>query len=808
MRDFNIKEYQTLILGALLHDIGKFFQRGSFGFLDIKGKHPQVSVNFINAFKDFFERFVDFPLFKEVIQRHHENKKDFPEELLCQNAIPDYKPFCFLVSQADNYSSSERGESVDSYQDYKATPMVSIFTRIKLDKDLPPDKKYHLNTLNPENAFPDEFEIYNSGEVNEHLERFGDEFMEFRKKAISTTFDVMFVNLLTLLMRFLWCVPSNTQEEHPDVSLFDHLKTTAAIAACLYHYHWPDFKEEEIRNDTLKKFILLVGDLSGIQNYIFNITHVGVGGVAKRLRARSFMLNIITEIISHKILHEFNLPITNILFASGGKFYILLPNKKGIEDNFSKIRSEIDKWFYEKLNAEINLNIAYKTFSGEDFKSFNFDRVIYETNIKLQKQKKRPFISLLTDSGKWKKENFIRNINFEDEEKLCKVCLRAPGKFRQNENTYICDSCNQDKKIGEHLPKIKYIAFYKDKSGNFTGPFGYSFELTNSLSFKSQHPYLVMKIDTEEIEQEYSYPVILRYIANYIPTLESDECNRCDHKENCSQKNEIKEGDPKTFECIAQQSEGKKLLGYFKADVDNLGAVFALGLRHKEENLNSISRISTLSRMLDIFFSGYIQKLAQKYSLYTVYSGGDDMLLIGPWNSVVSFGMELREKFAQFVSYNKNLTMSAGIIFTKHNYPVFRGAEEADSALESSKESGKDAITLFGQTVRWDDFSEVMENSMKLKFWLENKALSVGFARNLLFYAHLYQKFTETGNTKYMKFLPLLTYDIARNLPLNSKDPIKREIRQWAEGLKDLSSIELHYLGIISNYALTAIRGG
>ena len=46
------KEYQTVILAALLHDIGKFLQRGSFGSLNTEGKHPKVSGTFISSMKD------------------------------------------------------------------------------------------------------------------------------------------------------------------------------------------------------------------------------------------------------------------------------------------------------------------------------------------------------------------------------------------------------------------------------------------------------------------------------------------------------------------------------------------------------------------------------------------------------------------------------------------------------------------------------------------------------------------------------------------------------------------------------------
>jgi hypothetical protein len=53
-----------------------------------------------------------------------------------------------------------------------------------------------------------------------------------------------------------------------------------------------------------------------------------------------------------------------------------------------------------------------------------------------------------------------------------------------------------------------------------------------------------------------------------------------------------------------------------------------------------------------------------------------------------------------------------------------------------------------------------------------------------------------------------MTYDIARNLPsLENKDAEKREIRLWAESLKDLKSPLQQNLGIIANYALNANRG-
>jgi CRISPR-associated protein Csm1 len=261
------------------------------------------------------------------------------------------------------------------------------------------------------------------------------------------------------------------------------------------------------------------------------------------------------------------------------------------------------------------------------------------------------------------------------------------------------------------------------------------------------------------------------------------------------------------FECIANKSKGKKMLGYFKADVDNLGAVFAFGLKET----NTVSRVSTLSRMLDVFFSGYVQTIIRKDypDLYTVYSGGDDLLVIGPWNTIIDFSEHLNSRFREFTCNNSNLTLSAGIALVKHNYPVFRSVDIADNALDKSKREEKNRLTVFGQTIGWDDLPEVMAESRKLEIWIGQKQVSSGFAMNLLTYSEMSHNYNLTGETKYLRFLPLMTYDIARNLPyVNSPDLEKRNIRLWAEEQKDLQNDRSKHLGIIANYALIANRGG
>lgn len=48
------REFHTVVLAGLLHDAGKFLQRGRTLSLDIEGRHPEVSARFVSAFSDTF----------------------------------------------------------------------------------------------------------------------------------------------------------------------------------------------------------------------------------------------------------------------------------------------------------------------------------------------------------------------------------------------------------------------------------------------------------------------------------------------------------------------------------------------------------------------------------------------------------------------------------------------------------------------------------------------------------------------------------------------------------------------------------
>ena len=112
-----------------------------------------------------------------------------------------------------------------------------------------------------------------------------------------------------------------------------------------------------------------------------------------------------------------------------------------------------------------------------------------------------------------------------------------------------------------------------------------------------------------------------------------------------------------TFSDYAKNSTGINRLGVLRADVDDLGKAFVSGFNNVDDekstiNYSTISRTSALSESLSMFFKYYINDILKnkggKYkkvsitnslnkdarNLSVVYSGGDDLFVVGSWNEV------------------------------------------------------------------------------------------------------------------------------------------------------------------------------
>jgi CRISPR-associated protein Csm1 len=655
---------------------------------------------------------------------------------------------------------------------------------------------HKINGLTPEMAFPflentkdgSSTEKDITGEYGDLWEKF---VVAWDRNKVDEPW--AFINrTLGILEHFTWCIPSAVNV-FPDISLFDHLKTTAAIAACLAEPELP-----------AEPFILAATDFGGIQNYIYSI-RMGAGGLARRLRARSFNVAMLGDTVVHRILRNLDLPMTNCLISSGGRSYLLLPNSLKAKEAMNNTRLEIDTWSIRETLGEIRMNLAFVPLTKEDLGDFSAS--LQKVNAALREEKEKPLSSCLQGAGKW--VDFRETLkHFEIPEKggLCDSCQKNGGPLRpvRDKMVPICDQCNVDQELGKILPLSKYIAFYDDDQGRFYLPFG-TFELTEDPSKLRSDPYMVLSMGGFSDVSEKT-PLAFGFRVRYIP--------RDDR------------GELLTFEEIADKAQGRKALAYLKSDVDSLGFIFGYGFRRdKETDRTSISRITTLSRFLDLFFSGYFETLltTEFPDVYTVYSGGDDLVCLGPWDRVVGLALRVREKFREYSCQNPAWTMSSGIALVGSRTPVLTAVEQSDRMLDVSKETrgmeilpfdhrseggnrAKDRITSFGTSIPWAKYPDLLTRGLWLTRLVKDGKLNTSKVRRLLRYGEMFREFQRSGDTRHLRYIYLLTYDLRRNWGTGESDDDERKALEWAQRLLIPGDGEMAGLRFVCEYALNAVR--
>lgn len=822
------REYQSVILGALLHDIGKFIQRQS-NVIALSQKHNEFSKDFFSKKEEFRALWLrddlDLELMEKIVKNHHDaiirktkeagDFKNKREEALCQ-----------LVSDADSFSAGERHREAQTKGIYfTKRPLDPIFSQVELFCNPPLDQSpYKIKTLDPKGTFPDGTERIEDDAILHHYKN---GFIPELKEITATKFDGFYNSLLSLLERYTWCLPSDTTKEIADISLYDHLKTTSAIAACLYRFHEQDIEAYLNSSKDQYKFRLIGGDLSGIQDYIFKITEKGKGGIAKRLRSRSFYLSILLEITIQKILHRLKLPMSCNLISAGGRFILLTP--ENISQEMEDIQKEISSWLFERFFGQLTIGLDWNVkMVGCNLKIGQFHRYLAQVNENLEIKKRQKNSEILLD-GRWIEGKFVREDQYErysqeeGEAKDCQICHSFPATSREEDDEIdICSQCAQDREIGQKLPKTCYVAFGKAKIEELKDTPDLIFfnngkeeedvyflklikQKYTQLPQVSDHYYLLYRIyDIEEKKGEPTDVGIMnKFFANHVPL----------YKDLNAEKKELIEEDQKredesilTFQTLANLSQwrnedrdwqGEKRLGLLKADVDRLGLIFNLGLGEDV----TVSRYLTMSRMIDLFFAGWVEETisTEFKEIYTVFSGGDDLLLVGPWEEIIEFSQKLYKEFRSFTCQNDNITLSVGIAFLKPKFPMARGAKLVDGLLETSKrgkeenlvdqvaEIGeRDQLTLFGATLKWNElevilpFKDLLLNALKIK----NSPFKVSFLHRLLKYHNMYLN-VQKGIVEGLLYRSLMAYDIARNIKRKEKDKEKtqQELMKWLEPL-------------------------
>lgn len=710
-----MKEKEILIKGALLHDIGKVCYRA----MKKRINHSKLGGDFLEQYlkpNEETERLLN------CVRYHH---KDY-----LQKAKLDKNDLAYIVYEADNIASGmdrRENEGEEKGFDPKLN-LDSIFSVFYSDKEIQVANKYPLiyKDINKAFNYPrKDISLATNSNYEALLNKIKSHFITKDINQISIN------QLLQIIEEGFSYVPSSTNRaEVCDISLYVHSKITSAVASCMKLY----FDEQQIqdykkycfnsgskifRNE--KIYLLVSGDISGIQDFIYTIPSKGA---LKTLRGRSLYIDLLLEEFIDEYLEQIGISRANVLYSGGGHFYILAPNIEDTKKAIDKLQAKMNRWLMENIGINLYLAIGMAECSANNLmKSEAQGNLFAIVNKKLKDDKTIRYS---------KDEDFLEYIfNVEKEKdtakKECNICHNLVDKlWKYNSDEEIaCEFCLNLYKLGQDiLTQDLVFVISKEKIDGGIKIFGkdkdlymYAVNIEDIDMFKGK----ILRIYSKNNLLENDLAIRL-YLADYSAKNENDEVM--------------------TFDDLAKSSckidKGIKRLGVLRLDVDDLGIAFSSGFVSDKDKIEDNLRYATLSRYADLskdismFFKVAINKIcasdltgcvdfeekafnifaiakAPKRKVNIIYAGGDDLFLVGAWDEVLEVAIDINRAFKQFT--NGKLTLSAGMAMFSPTYPISKMAEIAGLLAQMSKNrKDKNSIALFG-----------METNLKANGQLECK---------------------------------------------------------------------------------------
>lgn len=710
-----MKEKEILIKGALLHDIGKVCYRA----MNKRINHSKLGGDFLEQYLKLNE---ETERLLNCVRYHH---KDY-----LQKAKLDKNDLAYIVYEADNIASGmdrRENEGEEKGFDPKLN-LDSIFSVFYSDKEIQVANKYPLiyKDINKSFNYPrTDISLATNSNYEALLNKIKSHFITKDISQISIN------QLLQIIEEGFSYLPSSTNRaEVCDISLYVHSKITSAVASCMKLY----FDEQQIqdykkycfnsgskifRNE--KIYLLVSGDISGIQDFIYTIPSKGA---LKTLRGRSLYIDLLLEEFIDEYLEQIGLSRANVLYSGGGHFYILAPNIEDTKKAIDKLQAKMNRWLMENIGINLYLAIGIAECSANNLMKSEAQGNLFATVNKKLKDDKTIRYS--------KDEDFLEYIfNVEKEEdtakKECNICHNLVDKlWKYNSDEEIaCEFCLNLYKLGQDiLTQDLVFVISEEKIDGGIKIFGkdkdlymYAVNIADIDMFKGK----ILRIYSKNNLLENDLAIRL-YLADYSAKNENDEVM--------------------TFDDLAKSScktdKGIKRLGVLRLDVDDLGIAFSSGFVSDKDKIEDNLRYATLSRYADLskdismFFKVAINKIcagdligcvdfeekafnilgiakAQKRKVNIIYAGGDDLFLVGAWDEVLEVAIDINRAFKQFT--NEKLTLSAGMAMFSPTYPISKMAEIAGLLVQMSKNrKDKNSIALFG-----------METNLKANGQLECK---------------------------------------------------------------------------------------
>lgn len=780
-----MKLHDHIVFGALLHDIGKFFERANrldeyrdnddqkqqdCPWQRQRGYWSHLHVLHTRRFCEELCRIV--PILQPPSEQRDSQAADNWVNMAVHHHVAS-TDMERLIEAADHFASAER-EQGNFYEHgiHRRTRLEPILERINL-KDENKTTEFRVNlrplTTGREDIFPlraTEFEPsmesvqedstwLSPTHLSDDYQRLADgllnamETMPKYDRLTPASLRSFMTTLLAQMERFLVTVPAATNVRHPDISLYDHLRVTAAIAEGLFLHH--QFLNTLDQPDTFNdkatpKWRLICGDFSGIQNFIYKITSKGA---AKGLRGRSLYIQLLCDGVAEHLLRKLKLYPAARIYSSGGKFYLLIPDC--LEHSLKNEAVAINKALIKEFQGDVFLGIGIAPVCGRDFAGGNMGKCWKAANDDLMRDRQQRFRPLLENDP-----------SFFEAQRLasgpaCGVCGRDDEDADIGlDDGPICKQCGDLQRLGRSLTDAEaFFWVWESDKDNFDETGSASIHLPGT-------DWHIHVFDQDNIDA----PSKLRSLTNcYWETINRIADPVCNENGFASGFRLIgkwdrdKESGDWEFSDFDERSKGIHRMGVLRLDVDNLGEIFIRGLKFpgstgQEEEMGSLSRVTTLSRQLHLFFAGHLTEILRDYQRsQIIYSGGDDIFLIGSWDELPEVADKIRHEFQHYCANNPTFTLSAGLIMVDGKYPIYRAAglaEEAESRAKTLRRNGreKDAVCLLDTVIGWEEYPRALKLRKQIKTIIEKteKRAILDRLRSVVLAVEKFQRLSEKQN--------------------------------------------------------------
>ncbi|HOA10575.1 MAG TPA: type III-A CRISPR-associated protein Cas10/Csm1 [Tenuifilaceae bacterium] len=595
-----------------------------------------------------------------------------------------------IVEKAAELASGERQKNkLSAPQNHK----TNIFESIKLDGQELPSRlftpAYPLNVSDSSAIFPTDSP--SSENIQRLYAAFGKAFDQLNENCAplpEVPAETYLENVLNLLQRYAWCLPVKNCGSRYDVSLYDQSRMTAALAAIL----------ASSSNAGQSTALLVGGDISGIQDFIYTISSKGA---ASALRGRSFYLQLVCDLLPRYILRRLELPITNLIYSGGGGFYLLV--RPSDADKLQQIQADISHILFNQHGAALYLAIAYQPLQEKDFFDGRMGQQWGQLSENLATKKQKRFAEM----GSELSVIFQPQGKGGLEQDLCQVCnleFHGESQPENQDETRKCPACLGYEELGKNLRKAKYFLITSAENlppiptlHKSAQPqewqatlqlLGFELKIFDTApQLNSTHRSLMLMLDDSTPPAPKPNLVIGRkLLVNVTPINDK--------------------GEVANFEDMEGRSNGIQRLGVLRMDADSMGMLFSMGF---PEANRTLSRLASLSFAFSLFFEGYIETLAEqeayKNKVYSIYSGGDDLFFVGAWDAVVELAREIRVALDQYTGGHPAIHLSGGMVLIGGKYPLSQAAQDASQTEAQAKAlPGKNAFCFLGKTLPWNQF--------------------------------------------------------------------------------------------------------